>query len=245
MSQRHPDDDRPGAGHGDESPDLPPEWADIVIPDDARELDAEAAALRQELCAHRGRHAVERVFKTRRWQRYGMSGPLVALVLAVVAFFGSLVLLLPSPPQQPLKRPLAAPHVPAGQSGGLLPNLTLADASGSKLAIRDIRPAVVALVPRGCGCRDAVRGVIAQTEDAKLDVLLVSGSNGKTLARAASPTRVHVVSDPQWTLGSVYRASSADLTALFVRSDGIVDQTLAHVTPATSLQDEVAMLVGS
>lgn len=240
MSQRHPDDDRPGAGHGDEIPDLPPEWAGIVIPDDARELAAEAEQLRRERRDARRRARFERVFRTGSWRQHGVSGPLVALVLAVLAFFGSFVLLVPTQNTPTPKRgPLAKPTADPGHIGGLLPGLTLPEAGGGTLAVRDVRPALVALVPRGCGCRDTLTGLIDQTHDTRVRVLIVSGADSPSLPASAPAYRVKAVADPQWRIGNAYGAPMDGVTALFVRANGVVTRELRHAEPGPTVHDEI------
>ena len=44
------------AAQGNSVPDLPPEWGEVVIPDDLAELDAEAEAVRRELHRQQGEH---------------------------------------------------------------------------------------------------------------------------------------------------------------------------------------------
>src|SRR3712207_2927220 len=72
--------------------DLPP--ADVEVPDDARELDADLLRLRREQRAAARQQQVLRVFRTRRYQRFGVSGPAVVAALAVVAVFGTLFAVL-------------------------------------------------------------------------------------------------------------------------------------------------------
>lgn len=52
---------------GNGLPDLPPEWGEVLIPDDVSELDEEAASVRKELRrqARRTRHRIW----TDRWRR--------------------------------------------------------------------------------------------------------------------------------------------------------------------------------
>lgn len=87
--------------------DEPLPWG-VVIPDDISALDAEVHAYQRE---------ARRRARWTRWMRrpdggrprgFGLSGPLVVAVLAVVALLGSLVALL-SPRQSagPAQRPLA------------------------------------------------------------------------------------------------------------------------------------------
>lgn len=50
---------------GNGLPDLPPEWGDILIPDDAAALDEEAVDVRKQL-----RHEAREARRRARWQRW-------------------------------------------------------------------------------------------------------------------------------------------------------------------------------
>jgi len=105
--------------HGD---DLNP--FEFVIPDDIRELDDEVRAYRREQRRSRRRTMLAHLLQTRRWRRYGLSGPLVVAVLIVVAMVGSMLAFLgPRPSPRPQRLPLAMTTVAAGLPGSLLPDV--------------------------------------------------------------------------------------------------------------------------
>ena len=147
-----------GAGHGKPDPeghhddldqaDL--EGLSLLVPDDARSLDADRLAYLEEL-REQARHGWRRMVFTRRWVRFGLSGPLVTLVLVGVTIVGSLmVVFAPKPQPVPGPAPLAvgAPGQ-VGEVGGLLPAESVM-ANGLEVALRSVRPAVFVLVPRDC-----------------------------------------------------------------------------------------------
>src|SRR4051794_2937675 len=102
---RRPDSDEPASnepGHNGEIRGLPPEWGTIVIPDDLRDLADEVVVVQSELAAARP------VPRQRRW-RPGLSGPLLALILFLVAAIGSLVVVvMPKATRPPRREPLAS-----------------------------------------------------------------------------------------------------------------------------------------
>ncbi len=208
--------------------------ADFVVPDDASELDLDLLAYRRELAARQRRARVERLFKTRRWQRYGVSGPLTVGVLMVVALFGSmLALLVPTtgatspPPQTIAGRPAAAP----GQVGGLLPDVTLRRA-GRPVSGRALRPAVLALLPPGCRCARLLEEIGGQAREFDLPLVLVG---------AAAPDRGGALRDPAGQLMGTYAARG--VTLLLLRDDGVVTAVERDVKAGRRLEPELRLLV--
>src|SRR5918993_275950 len=131
------------AGERDHLPELPPEWAHFVVPDDPRELAAEAERIRAELRAERGEGLTP---AGRRRERLRLSGPVITFTLVLVAAFASLmVVVLPSTQLAPRRAPLASPTVNAGEVRGLVPSGLLQDRRGRPVAPRAIRPAVLLL----------------------------------------------------------------------------------------------------
>jgi hypothetical protein len=138
-----PPDDGGGARPGD-LPDFPPEWGTIVIPDDASELNQEAIALRRELRRRSRRDPVpDRV-------RLGPIGrdtpslgvPVIIMAVAVITTLLSLfVVTWDRKPNSPLQGP-------GGTGSTTLTALTdtvLADASGTRVRLGGLLPAVLLL----------------------------------------------------------------------------------------------------
>jgi len=226
-------DDERAEGSGTPE-DLPPlDWPSLVVPDDARELAAEAEALRRERRAAARRQRLERVLLTRRWQRFGLSGPLVALTLVIVAAFGSLlVIFLPSRPGQPGPGLLANPQAAPGTEGGLLPDATL-QVGSRRVSVVGLRPAVVALVPRACRCPQRLEALLRASRSVGMRLVAVGPAGSPPQVPGALPGgRVLLATDPQGTLSTAYDAPTDAVTALVVQGDGVVSAVLPDASPA-------------
>src|SRR3954468_6294063 len=152
-------------GPGDRD-DLPPDWLDdIVIPDDARELDADVAALRRERRVARRRAILRRIFVAE-----GHRGPLVPLLVALLMISSLAVGMtfgLRSGTHPVHAAPLARTKIAPGHEQGNVPAVSLPEPGGHPLALRDIRPAVVLLYPDSCpSCATLLSDVIDRTRDA-------------------------------------------------------------------------------
>ena len=153
MTPRRPDDEPAG---------LPPEWAGFVAPDDISELDQESRAVRAELHGRVRYGRLSSLFWGRR--RYEPSGLVLLVVLVVALFFASLgVFLQPSAPQSPASRPLAHPTATPGAAEALLPDLALATGRTDSVRLRNVRPAVLIVLPAACDCTALITDVIAGT----------------------------------------------------------------------------------
>jgi hypothetical protein len=143
-------------------------WIDhVVIPDDISALDAEVRALHRERRARARRDRLRRLVSPR-----GIAGPLVLVVLLMVAGVASLLMLFQ--PRRPASAPapLASP-AGSGRNGGLLPDIPVTQADGTAKPLRDFRPAVLALAPIGCGCDAKLRDVGYVVTGNKVQFLLV------------------------------------------------------------------------
>ena len=211
-------------------PDEPSEdpLASLHAPDDARELAFEAEALRRERAASRRRQRWSRWLRTRRWERYGLSGPLVTAVLCVVAMLGALFVVLGPRPQGRLtERPLAGGRV--GGEGGLLVDAPL-QVGSAEVSARVLRPGVLALLPDGCDCPLEAEQAIGQAASVRLPTYLVTGPDSGDDARALRETRrvrpEQVAHDSSGALAAAYDADPRALTLLLVRADGVVDRVV-------------------
>lgn len=199
-------------GNGGESggglPELPPEWGDIIIPDDPSALASEAAVVRRQ---------ARRYERSRRWRRRlhlpppprrydeadqtGLGAPLLVMAIAVITTLVSLFAI-----GWPAQRrnatagratpgPVEAGNQVTSAGSGPLASLTLADAAGSKVRLTDTLPAVVLLVDN-CTCEDLITATAT-----------AAGPDVTVLAIAAgwpSPVPVLVPGDPS-RAGRVHR----------------------------------------
>ena len=202
-------------------------WIDhVVIPDDISSLDAEVRALRRE---RRGRARRDRL---RRWVTgRGVVGPLVMVLVLMVAGFASLLMLFqPRRPATP-PAPLASPGAGAGRDDRLLPDLTVTRADGTSRRLRDFRPAVLALAPVGCGCDAALRDVGAPVVRHGLSFLLVDRTLPALPVGLAEADTVRLA-EPTGALAAKYRAEQGGKRApggpvlVLVGADGQVKRVL-------------------
>lgn len=233
MSPRRPDDEPAG---------IPPEWADFVVPDDPSELDEESRAVRTQLYGAPHRSGVRGRSASRRWWRHEPSGLLVLVVLVVTLFIASLgVFVQPGPPKAPAPRPLAQPTAVPGAAGALVPDLALAAGRSGSIRLRNVRPAVLVVVPTPCDCAALVTDVITSTAASRLKVLIVGQQGDPELPNTAPRSRVSSGTDTGGRLAAAYRAGSTPLV-LFVRSDGTVSRVMRDARPGAELHQEVAWL---
>lgn len=235
-------------GQGCEEPydDLPP-LRDVVIPDDARELEADRLAWLHEQRSHdeRARHQrlLDQLFP-RGGTRLGLGTPLVALAMFVVASVGLLSLTLTSrasPPRQ-AAAVLATPVVPAGRVGGLVPQLSLAGPRGD-VALRELRPAALVMVPPECACELTLEHTFRQAAEYGVDlVLLGRPGHADELRALAAGTGNGTVAALIGDLDALSGYAPKGLTLLLVRADGVVTRVVREVGPELHAELELAAL---
>jgi hypothetical protein len=212
---------------------LPP--VNIVIPDDARELDRDVLAYRRELRVRRRRQRLLRLLRP--FNRSGLGGPtaivpLIALCLALALVGGALLSVVTMNPAQAPTVTTTPTPAQANQPSGLttLPagNLRI---SGQTEPVRSLVSSVLALVPADCACGEQLDRLADQT--AAADVPLYFVGTGATSQQLAAETTLygqnHAVAadDADGVLANAYRPDG--LTLLLVYSDGkaAVDRHLA------------------
>jgi hypothetical protein len=198
-----PPEDGGGAHRGD-MPDFPPEWGTIIIPDDAAELDEEAAALRRELRRESRRTRLRRAFglAPAGGDTPSLGVPVVIMAVAVITTLLSLFVVTWD------HRPSATAPVGPGGAGAPatnvpLTNVTLADAAGARVQLGNVLPAVLLLVS-GCDCADLIKAVAAAAPP-PITILPVAKAAPCAVGTA---TNVRCLADPDGTLTSRYPPAS-------------------------------------
>jgi len=247
------DKDRDDERRYDRFADLPS--VHVEIPDDASELDEDVRSYQREQRADRLRLRALRVLFTRRWNAYGLSGPLVVAILLVVALVGALAsLLTPRNPPAPSPVPLSTRATSApGAPGALLPVGRIRIA-GVSLDLRGLRPAVLALFTPACGCEKELDELFTRTTQYGLDLLLVhAGLDGAGVDEQKDQARQFRALAGRVGNGSAQPADDVDgalrrtyqpiqLTVVLVRSDGVVSAVHRGLRDLRRLELDLARL---
>lgn len=155
-------------------------WLDgVVVPDDLSEIAADIEAYHRELRLAARRRRIARITGTRVWQRFALPAAVAVSSLTIAgAVFAILTLGHPRGTLGPPKAPVAtAAGLPGpGEVGGLLPDVTVRT-SGGAINIRDVRPALVALVPLQCDCASLLSKLAAQAAEVRLPLVVVAPAN--------------------------------------------------------------------
>jgi hypothetical protein len=264
--ERRPDDlqpdDLPAADH-----DLPPLPPGVVVPDDASALAADREAWVREL---RGtdQHAppAERLIGAPRSRplprragglRFGVFGAVLALVLAGAAAAGSLLLVLVprtglrTASALPLATTAAARSARPGEPGALLPDTRVRAVGGVPTSVREVRPALLALVGPGVtascrDCRTLLDDAALQAAQAGVRLWLV-GPAGQvpslvTLARAVGNGGSGVLEDVDGALARQLSASGT--TLVLVHADGVVAAVRRDAAEPLPLAPDLSSLRG-
>ncbi|MFD0691452.1 hypothetical protein [Actinomadura fibrosa] len=162
---------------GDPEPDdygLP--RVDVVVPDDARELERDVAAYRREERRRRRRARVRRVLRP--FTRFGVAIPIIAGALLIALVSGALMTAFgPRPAPRPTAAQLAPrPSASPGRIGGLLPagEVDRVDREHTRIPLGDVRPGVIGIVPPGYRCEAVVAELAGRTQEYKLNFWLVA-----------------------------------------------------------------------
>ena len=223
---------------------LPP--VDIEIPDDARELDRDLQAYRRELRAQRRLRLVRRLGGP--LARDGMVLPLLASCLALTLLIGTLLTMFTaSRAIAPVTTTASTGGAAAvGEPGGPLPAAKVR-ADGKIIPLRSLHPAVLAIVPAGCGCAAAALRLSRQAASAHVKLFFVGTGTGvstaATLASQAGLNASHVLSDARDTLGHAYLP--VELTAILVDPDGLVASIKRELTATLQLTRPIRALSSS
>lgn len=235
---------------------LPP--IDVVIPDDARELDRDVQAYQRELRALRRKRRVSRLRGP--LTRDGMVLPLLAGCLMLALLTSTLLIMfaadqtgMPTLPrstvtQSPPKHTPTPAARATGQIGGPLPAVTVM-IGGKSVQLRTATaatPYVLTLVPRDCNCVPALRQLSSQAAQEGVHVYLVGTPavmpQLARLATEAGQATARIAEDTSNVLGPMY--GQKGLTAILVRPDGTVASVIRQLPQkqlATGLQQIAAV----
>ncbi len=230
----------PAGSHGS------PQWPNLVVPDDIRSLDADIRAYHRELRSRRRQQRWARLFG-RRWQQYGLPGSIIAFAMLVaVGVALSLTVLTPrASTQQPRPAPVATDAArPVGQVGGLLPDLRVG-IIGTDMRLRDVRPAVLALVPPRCDCIGTLENVAGEANEYAVPLIIVGTKDTSVEAQALSSAirrgRTNTVYDANGALATTYAASG--VTLLLVARDATVTDIVRSVARDIRLEAQLSAML--
>jgi hypothetical protein len=221
---------------------LPP--IEIVIPDDARELERDVQAYQRELRALRRKRRASRLRGP--LTRDGMVLPLLAGCLMLALLTSTLLIMFaadqtgaPGLPRssatqsQPKNTPTT--QAAAGQLNGPLPTAAV-KIRGKSVPLRTVTaamPSVLTLVPPDCKCAAELRQLTSQAARVDVLVFLVGTPavtpqlDGLAAATGQPSSRVAVAEDTGNVLGRTYRQQG--LTAILVRQDGTVAMVIRQL----------------
>jgi hypothetical protein len=224
---------------------------DIVVPDDARELDPDILAYRREERRRRRRRRSRRLISP--FTRYGLAAPIIACALLIALISGTVITVFgPTAEPRATGDPVAQrPTAPAGQIGGVLPDSEVI-VPGHRKKLIDLRPAVLMIVPPGCRCETTIDDLSRQTNAYRIGLYLVadrrdtsegldqSAREMRKLAGAARHAVAIVARDDDAVLARTYQA--VGLTAVFVHADGVVDDVVPRLQPGQHLEQRLQRL---
>jgi hypothetical protein len=213
---------------GRDDGNLPP--LNIVVPDDARELERDVLAYRREMRAQRRRQRMLRFLRPLRSQPFGGHAaviPLIAICLAVSLVGGAL---LSVATMSPASAPTLSGPQTASQTAVPVSQLTELPAgdvqlAGKTVAVRSLVTSAIALVPASCGCGPALQRLSAQAVAARVRVYFAAAGGqiaqlGMLTARYGDGAAA-AAADNDSVLTAQYRP--AGLTVLLVFRDATAE----------------------
>jgi hypothetical protein len=199
---------------------LPP--VNIVIPDDARELDRDVLAYRREMRAQRRRQRFMRLLRP--FNRSGLGGPtaivpLIALCLALALVGGALLSVVTMNPANAPTVTATPTPAQAGLPSGLtaLPtgNVLIA---GRTVPVRSLASSALALVPADCACEQQWDRLESQAVAADVPLYFVGTGATRQQPVLYVYGRAVVADDADGVLANAYHPDG--LTVLLVYSNG-------------------------
>ena len=211
-------------------------WADhVVVPDDIRDLQPDIDDYHRELRLAARMRRWGWLLTSPFWQRWSFPLGVVTGAVALAAVLFGLLAIESSPvPGLLAREPLATPAAPVGTDGGLLPATPLRQGS-VQISARDVRPAIVVLMPLQCRCDGLLASFAAQAAKKRTRLALVApgplNAEVSGLAGRLDRDRVIELFDANATLAKAFHAQG--VTVLAVEPDGIVAWVKWQVTTAT------------
>ncbi|MEU5876681.1 hypothetical protein [Spirillospora sp. NPDC047279] len=242
---------------GDPEPDdygLP--RVDVVVPDDARELEREVLAYRREERQRRRRARFRRLLSP--FSRFGVAVPIIAGALLIALLSGALMTAFgPRPAPRPTAS-LADPTstVPPGRPGGPLPSGDVAIVNGKaeRRRLADLRSGVLAIVPSQCACDRLIDELATRTRQYNLSFWLTLDRRDapasrdaalrrlRALGGAAHGGQVTLLEDEQGRLADMYTRDAGKATTLLIRPDGLLADIVSDPRPGRELSEKIKAL---
>ncbi len=227
-------------GGSEDKPGGTPAGADIVVPDDARELARDIAAWRREERWKRRRRTLERLVGGRSSSTRALSAPIIITLLIAAALLGA-TLIFPGrtpdhPPTAPVPLVLAAPSAAPGTVGGLVPDDALIGQTGTTTA-RALRPALLVVAQNECACTDALAHLAGEAADNGLTIYLIGSKAQQPALNAlagSSSESVRVMTDQDSAITTVFAKGA--LTVVAVHADGVIEQIVDNFSRTSSLE---------
>jgi hypothetical protein len=249
---------------GDPEPDdygLP--HVDVVVPDDARELERDMAAYHREERRRRRRRRLRRLATP--VTRFGVAIPIIAGALLVALLSGVLMTAFgPRPVPRPTGAQLAPrPSAGPGKIGGLLPDreVDIVSDGRNSTPLRNLRPSVIAIVPPAYECEGVVAELAGKTRQYRLNFWLVADPRPAGDRKATSLKDLRacagtahdglpmILEDRDGVLAAAYAPepgtrgpTGTGLTAVFVQPDGVVTEIVHAPRPGPDLTARVEAL---
>jgi hypothetical protein len=192
---------------GRDDGNLPP--ANIVVPDDARELDRDVLAYHREQRARRRRQRMSRVFGPLTRNEYGGHAAILPLIVTVVALSMLAGAMLSVITISPASAP-TVPKTPAASSAAIAPPIPLpagtVQLDGKTVPVRSLVDSALILVPANCQCGPTLQRVLDLLAPKQLPLYFVASGAAMRqlteLTKRYGDGRAKALYDPDDVLGA-------------------------------------------
>jgi hypothetical protein len=210
---------------------LPP--VNVVIPDDARELDRDVLAYRREMRAKRRRQRLLRLVRPFNRPEFGGHAaivPLIAACLALSLVGGALLSVATISPASAPTRSISQPSGGSSVAAGALTTLPTGTVQldGQAVQARSLVSAAIALVPANCGCGQALRRLANQA--------IAAGAGLYFVATGAAIQQLPTIA----SYGGGAAGAAADTAGVFANAyqpDGLTVLLVFHDATAVVLRN--------